>query len=256
MHRAVRGACSSVRCSATVSSPLTRVRSPLRASVDHDLDHDRDQHVRYLLECIFQQNDQPAASRRRARPARAQGASVRSRVCSTGSITRCALRCIRRRRRGRCSGLIPGLSARLLASLRTRLLHSEIAGLISLLISASRQHRLTVLPHRRPGFRLAPRQSKVERFGDLGDRIAPCLARGRRRQPTGDRGSAFPAGNIEQPFHGVVHRPRQRNPARRGQRLERIRLAGRNARMHPDRPLPDDHRYLHAASVRNASRSR
>ena len=100
------------------------------------------------------------------------------------------------------------------------------------------------------------RQSKVERFGDLGNRIAPGLARSRRRQPAGNRGSAVPPGNIEQPFHGIVHRPRQRNPARLGQRLERIHLAGRNARMHPDRPLPDDHRYLHATSVRNASRSR
>ena len=77
---------------------------------------------------------------------------------STGRITRCALRCIRRRRRRRCSRRIAGRSARLLASLRTRLLLSLLAGLVTLPISASRQHRLTVLPHRRPRFQLGPRQ--------------------------------------------------------------------------------------------------
>ena len=148
------------------------------------------------------------------------------------------------------------LYSRLPACRRNRLLRRRIRGPITLEIDTGRRRRLTVPADRLPRFRLRFRDPKVQRFGDLRDRVARSPGQARQRQAARDGKSAFTARDIEQPLHGVVHRPGERNPARIGQRLERVRLAGRNARMHPDLPLPDDHRYLHAASVRNASRSR
>ena len=136
------------------------------------------------------------------------------------------------------------------------LLGRLLTDLLNVRLSRESKHRHTVAPDRVRTLRLGFRHAKIERFSNFGDRIAPGIGRARRHQPRSDCQGTVPASNLEQPFHGIVHRPRHRDAAGRGQRLERIRLADRNARLHPDCPLPDDHRYLHAASVRNASRSR
>lgn len=148
------------------------------------------------------------------------------------------------------------LHTRLRAFGRKQLLRRRIGDPIALPIGAGTRHRVTVPASRVRRFLPGVRHAKVQHFGDLGNRIAPGLALDWRNKPAGNRKSAFPARDIKQPFHGVVHRSGKRNTARIRQRLERVRLAGGNARMHPDPPLPDDHRYLHAASVREANHNR
>ena len=124
-----------------------------------------------------------------------------------------------------------------------------------LTVGSGTTHRSTI-PRRRQR-RVVPRirHAKVQRVGDLGDRIPAGRGLNCRSKPASDRESAFPARNVEQPFDGIVDRPGKRNTAGIRQRLERVRLAGGNARMHPDPPLPDNHRYLHTASVREANRN-
>ena len=146
------------------------------------------------------------------------------------------------------------LHTRMHAFRHGRRLRQRIRKPSPLTVGCGTTHRSTV-PRRRQR-RVVPRirDAKVQRFSDLGNRIPAGRALNCGSKPACDRESAFPARNVEQPFHGIVNRPGKRNTAGIRQRLERVRLAGGNARMHPDPPLPDDHRYLHAASVREANR--